>query len=115
MSSISEQQIGLTSMALYTKLLPRIFLWDHLQLSFSISSDKKSVKVKAEVLQTEKTLEIVGDLLVAADGCLSSIRGSFLPDLKLSDSGYCGWRGFLIFPGMRIQISFSALEKPTLS
>ncbi|PON57936.1 FAD/NAD(P)-binding domain containing protein [Parasponia andersonii] len=84
---------------LYKALSPHIFLWGHHLLSFSISSDKKSVKVKARVVQTGETLEIVGDLLVAADGCLSSIRGSFLPDLKLRYSGYCAWRGVLDFSG----------------
>lgn len=52
-------------------------------MSFSISDDKTSVKVQAKVLQTNETVEIVGNLLVAADGCLSSIRETFLPDLKL--------------------------------
>ncbi|CAH1442328.1 unnamed protein product [Lactuca virosa] len=42
-----------------------------------------------------KMIEIVGDLLVAADGCMSSIRQTFLPDLKLRYSGYCAWRGVL--------------------
>jgi len=39
--------------------------------------------IKARVVQTGEIVEIVGDLLVAADGCLSSIRQSFLPDFKL--------------------------------
>lgn len=68
---------------LYNALPPDIFLWGHLFCSFSVSSDRKSVRVKAKVLHTEETVELVGDLLVAADGCLSSIRRSFLPDLKL--------------------------------
>lgn len=67
---------------LYKALSPDIFLWGHLYLSFSNSSDRKSVKVKAKVIQTEETIEIVADLLVAADGSLSSIRRSLLPDLK---------------------------------
>ena len=41
------------------------------------------MKVRAKELQTEETIEIVGDVLVTADGCLSSIRQSFLPDLNL--------------------------------
>ena len=55
----------------------------HLFLSFHVSDDKKSVEVQSKVLQTSNVIEIVGDLLVAADGCLSSIRQTFLPDLKL--------------------------------
>ena len=62
---------------------PNILLWGHLFLSFCISEDKTSVKIKAKVLQTDEEIEIVGNLLVAADGSLSSIRQSFLPGLKL--------------------------------
>lgn len=39
--------------------------------------------MKATTHQTNEIIEIVGDLLVAADGCLSSIRQSFVPDHKL--------------------------------
>ncbi|XP_024025495.1 uncharacterized protein LOC21388157 isoform X2 [Morus notabilis] len=82
---------------LYNALPPNIFLWGHLFSSFSVCNDKKAVKVKAKVLQTEEIVDVVGDLLVAADGCLSSIRRSFLPDLKLRYAGYCAWRGVLDF------------------
>lgn len=68
---------------LYNELPPDIFLWGHLFLSMRISDDKTSVKIVAKVLQTDEIVEIVGDLLVAADGCLSSIRQAFLPNLKL--------------------------------
>lgn len=68
---------------LYNALPPNIFLWGHLYLSFRVAEDKTSVTVKAKVLQTDQIIEIEGDLLVAADGCLSSIRQSFLPDFKL--------------------------------
>ncbi|KAJ0091037.1 hypothetical protein Patl1_12793 [Pistacia atlantica] len=54
---------------------------------------------QAKVLQTNEIIEMESDLLVAADGCLSSIRQSFLPDLKLRYSGYCAWRGVLDFSG----------------
>ncbi|KAK3212555.1 hypothetical protein Dsin_017261 [Dipteronia sinensis] len=84
---------------LYNELSPNIFLWGHFYLSFHVSKDKTSVTVKAKVLQTDQTVEIEGDLLVAADGCLSSIRQSFLPDFKLRYSGYCAWRGILDFSG----------------
>ncbi|CAI9267729.1 unnamed protein product [Lactuca saligna] len=78
------------------KALPRdIFLWSHLFLSFHVSDDQKSVKVQCKHLQTGEMIEIIGDLLVAADGCMSSIRQTFLPDLKLRYSGYCAWRGVL--------------------
>ncbi|TKY58167.1 3-hydroxybenzoate 6-hydroxylase [Spatholobus suberectus] len=74
-----------------------IFLWGHLFLSFHVAHDKGSVMVKAKVLETGKVIEIVGDLLVAADGCLSSIRQKYLPDFKLRYSGYCAWRGVFDF------------------
>ncbi|XP_031257706.1 uncharacterized protein LOC116115720 [Pistacia vera] len=84
---------------LFNALPPNIFLWGHLYLSFAISEYKTSVVVKAKVLQTNEIIEMESDLLVAADGCLSSIRQSFLPDLKLRYSGYCAWRGVLDFSG----------------
>ncbi|CAI9772337.1 unnamed protein product [Fraxinus pennsylvanica] len=82
---------------LYKALPQGIVLWGHLFISFSISDDKSFVKVRTKVLQTGDTIDIVGDLLCAADGCLSSIRQSFHPDLKLRYSGYCAWRGVLDF------------------
>ncbi|CAI0444405.1 unnamed protein product [Linum tenue] len=86
---------------LYTALPPEAasFLWGHLFLSFSISQDnsKPSVSVQARTLQTGEIVEITGDLLVAADGCLSAVRRAFLPDLELRYSGYCAWRGVLDF------------------
>lgn len=44
---------------------------------------KTSVTVKAKVLQTDEVIETEGNLLVAADGCLSSIRQSFLSEFNL--------------------------------
>jgi 2-polyprenyl-6-methoxyphenol hydroxylase-like FAD-dependent oxidoreductase len=60
-------------------------LWGHQFLSFEVSDDddKHGVVATARVLATGETVEVVGDLLVAADGCMSSIRRRFLPDLKL--------------------------------
>ncbi|XP_030962144.1 uncharacterized protein LOC115983570 [Quercus lobata] len=84
---------------LYNALPPNILLWGYLFLSFCISEDKTSVKIKAKVLETDEEIEIVGNLLVAADGSLSSIRQSFLPGLKLRYSGYCAWRGVFDFSG----------------
>ncbi|KAK6927477.1 FAD-binding domain [Dillenia turbinata] len=84
---------------LYSALPQDIFLLGNLFLSFSVSDDKNSVKVKAKIIQTGEIVEIVGDLLIAADGCLSLIRQTFLPHLKLRYSGYCAWRGVLDFSG----------------
>ncbi|KAE8056420.1 hypothetical protein FH972_013195 [Carpinus fangiana] len=84
---------------LFNALPSNIFFWGHLFLSFCVSDDKTSVKVKAKVLQTDETIEIVGNLLVAADGSLSSIRQSFFSDFKLRYSGYCAWRGVFDFSG----------------
>nr|GMD41346.1 Kynurenine 3-monooxygenase [Ipomoea batatas]GMD44325.1 Kynurenine 3-monooxygenase [Ipomoea batatas] len=82
---------------LYNALPQNIVFWGHSFLSFSVSDDKSYVSVETKVLNTGDTISIVGDLLVAADGCLSSIRRSFLPDFKLRYSGYCAWRGVLDF------------------
>lgn len=48
-----------------------------------MAQDKAYVIVEAKNLKTGETVEIVGDLLIAADGCMSEIRRSFLPDLQL--------------------------------
>ncbi|XP_030543121.1 aurachin C monooxygenase/isomerase-like [Rhodamnia argentea] len=88
---------------LFSALPPQIFLWGHLFLSFSVSNDTRSVKIKAQVLDTGENTEVDGDLLVAADGCLSLIRNHFLPDVKLRYSGYCAWRG--VFDFSRIEDS----------
>ncbi|XP_022951855.1 uncharacterized protein LOC111454587 [Cucurbita moschata] len=82
---------------LYNELPPDIFLWGHQFLSFCTSEDKSSVKIAARVLQTDEIIEIVGDLLVGADGCLSSVLQTFLPNFQLRYSGYCAWRGVLDF------------------
>ncbi|KAL2897751.1 6-hydroxynicotinate 3-monooxygenase [Bienertia sinuspersici] len=84
---------------LHSSLPSDIFLWGHQFLSFSISDDKNSVTVKAKVHQTGEIIDIVGDLLVSADGCLSSIRQTFLPNHKLRYAGYCAWRGVYDFSG----------------
>lgn len=83
---------------LYNELPPEIFLWGHHFLSFcKAEDDKASVKITARVLQTDEIIGIVGDLLVGADGCLSSVLQTFLPNSKLRYSGYCAWRGVLDF------------------
>lgn len=68
---------------LYNALPSEIILWGHQFLSFRISHDKSTVTIKARVAKTGEIVEITSDLLVAADGCLSSIRRNFLPDFKL--------------------------------
>ncbi|RWR73259.1 Monooxygenase, FAD-binding protein [Cinnamomum micranthum f. kanehirae] len=84
---------------LYKPLTPDIFLWGHHFLSFHMAHDKAYVIVKAKNLKTGEIVEIVGDLLIAADGCMSEIRQSFLPDLQLRYTGYSAWRGVLDFLG----------------
>ncbi|XP_039166443.1 6-hydroxynicotinate 3-monooxygenase-like [Eucalyptus grandis] len=93
------------------ELPPSVVLWGHVFLSFSLSDNKAEVKVKTKVLKTNDTIEITGNLLVAADGCLSSIRQSFLPDLKLRYSGYCAWRGVLDFSGRENSEAILGIKK----
>ncbi|KAI3741709.1 hypothetical protein L1987_59383 [Smallanthus sonchifolius] len=96
---------------LYNALPPDIFLWGHVFQSFCVSDEKKSVKVQTKVLQTGNIVEFACDLLVAADGCLSSIRRAFFPDLKLRYSGYSAWRGVLDLSGDENSDIFAGLQK----
>ncbi|KAL9330894.1 hypothetical protein ACSQ67_000504 [Phaseolus vulgaris] len=96
---------------LYTALPSDIFLWGHLFLSFHVVDGKGSVIVKAKVIETGKVVEIAGDLLVAADGCLSSIRQKYLPDFKLRYSGYCAWRGVLDFSKIENSETITGIRK----
>ncbi|BAF19904.1 uncharacterized protein [Oryza sativa Japonica Group] len=77
-------------------------LWGHQFVSFEMAPEGDGdggVVVTARVLRTGETVEVAGDLLVAADGCTSAIRRRFLPELKLRYSGYCAWRGVFDFSG----------------
>lgn len=96
---------------LYNALPPNVFLWGHLFLSVHVADDKGSVIVKAKVLETGKIIEIVGDFLVAADGCLSSLRQKYLPDFKLRYSGYCAWRGVLDFSKIENSETINGIRK----
>jgi 2-polyprenyl-6-methoxyphenol hydroxylase-like FAD-dependent oxidoreductase len=64
-------------------------LWGHQFVSFETAPEdgdgdgEGGVVVTARVLRTGETVEVAGDLLVAADGCTSAIRRRFLPELKL--------------------------------
>lgn len=61
-------------------------LWGHQFVSFEMAPEGDGdggVVVTARVLRTGETVEVAGDLLVAADGCTSAIRRRFLPELKL--------------------------------
>ncbi|WCJ30226.1 FAD/NAD(P)-binding oxidoreductase family protein [Euphorbia peplus] len=51
------------------------------------------------------------DIFLWADGCLSSIRKQFLPDLKLRYSGYCAWRGVLDFLGKESSETMKGIRK----
>uniref|UniRef100_A0A0E0LD69 FAD-binding domain-containing protein n=1 Tax=Oryza punctata TaxID=4537 RepID=A0A0E0LD69_ORYPU len=80
-------------------------LWGHQLVSFETAPEdgdgdgEGGVVATARVLSTGETVEVAGDLLVAADGCTSAIRRQFLPELKLRYSGYCAWRGVFDFTG----------------
>lgn len=60
-----------------------VILWAHQFITFRVLESKLTVVAEVEALQTGETLQIAADLLVAADGCLSTIRQQFLPDFKL--------------------------------
>ncbi|CAI9094468.1 OLC1v1030214C1 [Oldenlandia corymbosa var. corymbosa] len=96
---------------LHNSLPSDIVLWGHFFLSFGVSNDKASVFVKCRVLESGNTVDIVGDLLIAADGCLSNIRKAFLPDFMLRYSGYCAWRGVLDFSSDEHDASIRDLKK----
>ncbi|CAJ2674962.1 unnamed protein product [Trifolium pratense] len=96
---------------LYNALPEEVFLWGHLFISYHVANEKGSVIIKAKVLQTGEIIEIVGDLLVAADGCLSSIRQKYLPDFKLRYSGYCAWRGVLDFSEIEDSETITGIKK----
>lgn len=125
---------------LFRALLPHVLLWGHQFLSFQTSHDKSFVKVDAKNVKTDEIVTITGHLLVAADGCLSSIRQHFLPNIKLrsidypqssnlivSDafvslspflmcsfyrySGYCAWRGIIDFSENKDSQTLSNLYK----
>ncbi|KAI3986314.1 hypothetical protein MKX01_002159 [Papaver californicum] len=95
---------------LYKALPLEVVLWGHHFLS-CISDNKASGRVQAKVLQTNEIIEIDGNLLVAADGCLLTIRKYFLPDFKLRYSGYSAWRGVLDFTGNENSDTFINLRK----
>ncbi|XP_074579859.1 uncharacterized protein LOC141836299 isoform X1 [Curcuma longa] len=80
-------------------LPPDTVLWGHQFLSFEVSDGRSSVVTNARVLRTDEIIGIASDLVVAADGCLSSIRRRLFPDSKLRYSGYYAWRGILDFSG----------------
>ncbi|KAI4316283.1 hypothetical protein L6164_024278 [Bauhinia variegata] len=96
---------------LYNALPPNIFFWGYFFLSVCIVDDKSSVIIKAKVLKTGEIVEITGDLLVAADGSLSSIRQKFLPNIKMRYSGYCAWRGLLDFSKIENSETIKSIRK----
>ncbi|KAK1312465.1 hypothetical protein QJS10_CPA07g00566 [Acorus calamus] len=96
---------------LYETLPPGVVLWGHQFVSLTTSSVNASVIVKAESLPKKEDLEFVGDLLVAADGCMSMIRKRFLPDFKLRYLGYYAWRGVLDFSENEDSDTITGLRK----
>ncbi|KAL5224694.1 hypothetical protein ABZP36_011333 [Zizania latifolia] len=92
-------------------------LWGHQFLSFEApdgdgdGDDERGVVATARVLRTGETVEVAGDLLVAADGCTSSIRRHFLPGLNLRYSGYSAWRGVFDFTGKESCTTMAGIRK----
>ncbi|KAK1299251.1 hypothetical protein QJS10_CPB14g01125 [Acorus calamus] len=111
-ASILERRIGQIYTNSYTRHLPPgVVLWGHQFISFTASPVNASVIVKAESLPKKEDLEFVGDLLVAADGCMSMIRKRFLPDFKLRYLGYYAWRGVLDFSENEDSETITGLRK----
>ncbi|KAL6839432.1 hypothetical protein ACP4OV_030702 [Aristida adscensionis] len=90
-------------------------LWGHQLLSFEVEAaddgGERGVVATARVLRTGETVEVAGDLLVAADGSTSSVRRRFLPDLKLRYSGYCAWRGVFDFAGKESSDTMAGIRR----
>lgn len=95
---------------IHKALPPGIILWGHRFLSIC-SSGGASFKIKVQVLQSNEIVEISGDLLIAADGCMSLIRQHFLPNHKLRYSGYSAWRGVFNFSDDEKSNTISVLRK----
>jgi len=97
---------------LHEELPPAVtVLWGHQFLSFEAPDDTRGVVATARVLRTGETVEVTGDLLIAADGSTSSVRRSFLPDLKLRFSFLPIWLiGSMIWS--RLPLLRSCLQDP---
>lgn len=78
---------------LYNALPEGIVRWGHEVVAFEEIKDRKKVKVVVRQIKTGIAIEFEGDLLVAADGCNSRIRGHLLPEERIRYSGYSAWRG----------------------
>ncbi|CAA0840698.1 FAD/NAD(P)-binding oxidoreductase family protein [Striga hermonthica] len=96
---------------LYKALPLDIVRWGHMFVSYNTSDDTTLVRVNSKTLETGDVVEVTCDLLVAADGCLSSIRRIFFPDLNLRYAGYCAWRGVLDCSGNENSETFRGLKK----
>ncbi|ESR63771.1 hypothetical protein CICLE_v10010537mg [Citrus x clementina] len=101
---------------IYNTLPVEIVFWGHLYLTFCISHNKSTVNVKAKNLRTDVIIDVVGDLLVAADGSRSSVRRTFLPDSKLRYTCYCAWSGVFDFSESENSETIQGIRKayPTL-
>ncbi|GAY32292.1 hypothetical protein CUMW_273480 [Citrus unshiu] len=101
---------------IYNTLPVEIVFWGHLYLTFCISHNKSTVNVKAKNLRTDVIIDVVGDLLVAADGSRSSVRRTFLPDSKLRYTCYYAWSGVFDFSESENSETIQGIRKayPTL-
>ncbi|MCA1843212.1 MAG: FAD binding domain-containing protein [Actinobacteria bacterium] len=82
----------------------RFTSWTTLYRSLLGCLDRSTYRMGAEVVSVEMTdgggtvttangEAIAGDLVVAADGVKSTVRGQLLPDIEPSYAGYVAWRG----------------------
>lgn len=68
-------------------------IFDTGKLVLGVNDTKDGVEVITEDAKTSVLKVYDADIVIAADGCNSSIRRQLVPDLKREERGYVLWRG----------------------
>jgi 2-polyprenyl-6-methoxyphenol hydroxylase-like FAD-dependent oxidoreductase len=58
-----------------------------------LEKTEERVQVHFQDTASEKTMSLLGDLIIVADGSNSSIRGMLMPGVSRKYAGYVSWRG----------------------